>query len=154
MRRRNNFLLWKFASSVVLLDQASKYLAEVFFKHQNFTLNSWFGFTLSHNTGCAWSLFLGQTMPLGLLGVVLLILIYYARNILKVCEHPIAFGLLVGGILGNAIDRLFRGFVIDFIDINLQIYHWPTFNIADTVLCIAAFILIFFPSKSEQNSIT
>jgi signal peptidase II len=91
-------------------------------------------------------------MPLGLLGIALLFFIYYARNILGVHEHPIAFGLLVGGILGNVIDRLFRGFVIDFIDINLQFYRWPTFNIADTALCIAAFTLIFFPSKSKQNS--
>jgi signal peptidase II len=41
---------------------------------------------------------------------------------------------LLGGIWGNAMDRLFRGFVIDFIDVNLQIYRWPAFNIADASL--------------------
>jgi signal peptidase II len=90
-------------------------------------------------------------MPLGLLGVVVLFLIYYLRNTLRIYEHPIAFGLLLGGILGNAIDRLFRGFVVDFIDVNLQIYRWPTFNVADTALCVATFILIFFPFKSKTN---
>ncbi|MDR0741086.1 MAG: signal peptidase II [Puniceicoccales bacterium] len=152
MRRKSNLLLWGFLSGTVLLDQASKYFAEVHLKHQSSIFNPWLSFTLSHNTGCAWSLFQNHTMPLGLLGIVLLFFIYYARNTLRIYEHPIAFGLLLGGVLGNAIDRLFRGFVIDFIDVNLQIYRWPTFNVADTALCIAAFILILFPSKREQNS--
>ncbi|MDR2372116.1 MAG: signal peptidase II [Puniceicoccales bacterium] len=152
MRRKNNLLLWGFLSSTVLLDQVSKHFAEVYFGYQSLILTPWLSFTLFHNTGCAWSLFQNHTMPLGVLGVVVLFFVYYARNILRIYEHPIAFGLLLGGILGNAIDRLFRGFVVDFIDINLQIYRWPTFNAADTALCIAAFILILFPSKREQNS--
>jgi signal peptidase II len=152
MRKKSNLLLWVFWGSVVLLDQVSKHFAEVYLGHQSLILNSLISLTLSHNTGCAWSLFLGQTGPLGLLGVVLLFLIYYARHILGVYEQPIAFGLLLGGILGNAIDRLFRGFVVDFIDVNLQIYRWPTFNVADAALCVAAFILIFFHPKREQGS--
>jgi signal peptidase II len=152
MRRKNNLLLWFFLGSVVLLDQVSKHFAEVYLGHQSLILNPWLGFTLSHNTGCAWSLFQNRTIPLGILGVVVLFSIYYVRNTLRIHEYPIAFGLLLGGILGNAIDRLFRGFVIDFIDVNLQIYRWPTFNVADTALCVAAFILIFFHPKREQGS--
>jgi signal peptidase II len=151
MRRKNKFLLWVFLSGIVLLDQTSKYFAEIYLEHQSSVFNPWLSFTLSHNTGCAWSFFPNHTMPLGFLGIVVLFFIYYAGNILRIYEHPITFGLLLGGILGNAIDRLFRGFVVDFIDINLQIYRWPTFNVADTALCVAAFMLIFFPFKREKN---
>lgn len=82
------------------------------------------------------------------MGIVALFFVYYLRNILRIYERPVAFGLLLGGILGNAIDRLCRGFVIDFVDIDLQIYRWPTFNVADAALCVAAFIFMFFHPKS------
>jgi signal peptidase II len=153
MRRKNNLLLLGFLSSVVLLDQVSKHFAEVYLGHQSLIFNPWISFTLSHNTGCAWSLFQNHTILLGVLGVVVLFFIYYTRNILRIYEHPIAFGLLLGGILGNAIDRLFRGFVVDFIDVNLQIYRWPTFNVADAALCVAAFILIFFHPQNKRKGI-
>jgi signal peptidase II len=151
MRKRSNFLFWRVASGVVLLDQVSKYCAEIYLKYQDLPLNSWLSLDLSHNTGCAWSFFQGQTMPLGLLGLALLFFIYCARNILGIAESPFAFGLLWGGVLGNVIDRLFRGFVVDFIAVDLQIYRWPTFNIADAALCIAVFIYIFFPNRNRHN---
>jgi signal peptidase II len=152
MRRRNNFLLWVVFSGIVLGDQALKYFAEIYLKHQNFTLNLWLCLTLSHNTGCAWSFLQGRTVPLGLLGVASLFFVYRGRNVLGIHERPIAFGLLLGGISGNAIDRLCRGFVVDFIDVNLQIYRWPTFNVADAALCVAVFILIFFhPHKRNEK---
>jgi signal peptidase II len=139
-------------SGVVLGDQALKYFAEIYLRYQNFTLNSWLDLTLSHNTGCAWSFLQGRTVPLGLLAIFLLFFIYCGRNALEIYERPIAFGLLLGGILGNAIDRLCRGFVVDFIGIDLQIYRWPTFNVADAALCVAVFILIFFhPHKRNEK---
>jgi signal peptidase II len=90
-------------------------------------------------------------MSLGFLGVVLLFFVYRRRNALGIYERPVAYGLLLGGILGNVIDRLCRGFVIDFIDVDLQIYRWPIFNVADAALCVAVFMLIFFHSKNERN---
>ncbi|MDR1907224.1 MAG: signal peptidase II [Puniceicoccales bacterium] len=149
MRRRSKFFLWGLLSSVVLLDQTSKCFAEIYLKYQSFTLNRWLSFSLSHNTGCAWSLLQGQTAILGFFGIVALFFICYLHNAFGIYERPIAFGLLLGGILGNVIDRLCRGFVVDFIDINLQIYRWPTFNIADAAMCIAVFTFLFSRQKNE-----
>jgi signal peptidase II len=88
-------------------------------------------------------------MALGLLGMVVLFFTYYLRNIFGIYERPITFGLLFGGILGNVIDRLCRGFVVDFIDVNLQIYRWPTFNVADAALCVSVFIFFCFKSPAR-----
>lgn len=90
-------------------------------------------------------------MILGFLGIAVLLLIYYLRNILGIYERPIAFGLLLGGILGNAIDRLCRGLVVDFFNVNLSIYNWPIFNVADAALCMAVFILVFFRPMGRKS---
>jgi signal peptidase II len=151
MRRRNNFLLWGFFSGVVLLDQVSKYFAEINLNHRSIVLNAWLNLTLFHNTGCAWGFFRNRTVCLGLLGIVALFFVYRWRSALEVRERPVAFGLLLGGVVGNIIDRLIRGFVVDFIVVDLQIYRWPTFNVADAALCVAVFILIFFSPKNKRK---
>lgn len=155
MRSRNKFCFWAILCDVILIDQTLKYVAEIYLKCQNFTINKWFGFVLSHNTGCAWSFFQGQTEILGIFGLAVLFSAYFLRHSLKIYERPIVFSLLLGGILGNVIDRFCYGFVIDFIDINLQIYHWPTFNIADASMCVALFFILFFsPSKKLIEKIS
>ncbi len=91
-----------------------------------------------HNTGAAWGLLSGYGPYLALLGAIVLFGIYFLRRDLGL-ERPLlqyAFGFLSAGIIGNVIDRLIHGYVIDFIDIYLPGYHWPTFNIADTAITI------------------
>ena len=53
-----------------------------------------------------------------------------------------ALSLILGGAIGNLIDRAFVGFVIDFIDVYYKSYHWPIFNVADSSICIGAFLLL------------
>lgn len=63
----------------------------------------------------------------------------------------IAYALIIGGALGNLSDRLIHGFVIDFLDVYVGDWHWPTFNIADMGICIGAGLIIiesFFPDKN------
>jgi signal peptidase II len=99
-------------------------------------------FTLVHNSGAAFSFATGFTIAFSLLALAVVIaVIYYAP---KLTSHgwQIVIGLLLGGVLGNLTDRIFRepsflsGHVIDWI----QIPHWPVFNIADSAICIAAAI--------------
>jgi signal peptidase II len=105
-------------------------------------ISSFLQFTLVHNSGAAFSFATGFTFAFSLLALAVVIaVIYYAP---KLTSHgwQIAIGLLLGGVLGNLTDRIFRepsflsGHVIDWI----QIPHWPVFNIADSAICIAAAI--------------
>lgn len=105
-------------------------------------ISSFLQFTLVHNSGAAFSFATGFTFAFSLLALaVVFAVIYYAP---KLTSHgwQIAIGLLLGGVLGNLTDRIFRepsflsGHVIDWI----QIPHWPVFNIADSAICIAAAI--------------
>lgn len=85
------------------------------------------------NTGAAWGMFRGASFWLALLAVATLGAIYRYRQHLGLQLQPvqIAFGVLTGGIVGNLIDRIRHDHVIDFLDIRIGSYIWPTFNIAD-----------------------
>jgi len=59
---------------------------------------------------------------------------------------------MVGGIIGNALDRLMHGHVIDFLDVDLQFYRWPTFNVADSAIVIGtAWLIIFSQMESRRD---
>jgi signal peptidase II len=106
----------------------------------------WFFIGHTQNTGAAWGLWQGCNRGLAVLGLLVaaVILWSYAQTI-KV--HPVAYGLLSGGILGNVLDRLRQGGVTDFIDIHLPFYRWPSFNLADTAICLAVGALLLLPSR-------
>lgn len=109
------------------------------------------------NHGAAWGMLAGHLEILIVLGFVALAVIYFYRRELELhlVSRQIAFGLLIGGILGNLVDRSLHGYVIDFIDVDLGFYRWPTFNIADMGISIGVglyLLLSFFPSKQHGNS--
>ncbi len=87
------------------------------------------------NTGAAWGLLKGSKL---LLIIISLIVIFFINRYFT--YHPIALSILLGGTLGNLFDRIFRGFVIDFIDIKL--FNYPLFNIADIAVSVAVILLI------------
>lgn len=97
-----------------------------------------------YNTGAAWGSFSGSSFWFGVLAIVVLISIFIFRKKLEL-ERPIMqyiMGLLIGGILGNLIDRFYHGHVIDFIDVHLPGYRWPAFNVADMSICISVGLYI------------
>ena len=97
-------------------------------------------FYITHvgNTGAAWSMFSGRSGWLALLAAATLLAIYFWRRSLGLQERfvQVGFGLLCGGILGNLVDRLQYGHVIDFLDFHFGTYVYPTFNVADSGICI------------------
>ena len=100
-------------------------------------------FTLVHNTGIAFGLFRDQGVVfifIPIIAVVLLIFnIYYYRNHKVLSRlYIVAFSLILGGAIGNLIDRIFFGYVIDFIDLRV----WPVFNVADSAITVGAFIIL------------
>lgn len=116
-------------------------------------------FNLVHvgNTGAAWSMFSGQSLWLALLAVGTLVAIYVWRRQLglHVPAAQLAFGLLCGGVVGNLIDRLRHGHVIDFIDLHFGSYIYPTFNVADSGICVGVFWYVLWslrqPAPGENS---
>lgn len=96
------------------------------------------------NTGAAWSMFSGQSVLLAALAAGTLVAIYFWRNALGLRDRlaQVCFGLLCGGIVGNLTDRLAHGHVIDFLDLHFGSYTYPTFNVADSGICVGVIIYL------------
>ena len=158
---------WLFLSfMVILLDQATKQFAEALLTaYEPLTVLPFFDLTLMYNKGAAFS-FLSEQSGWQRWFFVLLALIVTAVLIgwlrrLKPQERwvALALSLIIGGALGNVIDRLLFGQVIDFIHLHYQQYYWPAFNIADSAITIGVVVMLFdaflLASKREgPNSVT
>ncbi len=112
-----------------------------------------FNLVYAVNPGAAWGIGAGFGWAFVLLAVLALAAIFRFRKQLELERVPYqwAFGLMGGGIIGNALDRITRGHVVDFLDFDLQFYRWPTFNIADTAIVIGAAWLIIFSQFDNRD---
>lgn len=120
----------------------------------------WFYIVHVYNPGAAWGLFAGYSFALAFLGLGAIILLFIFRKYLEL-NRPFlqgVFGLLCGGILGNLVDRIYYGHVLDFILVILPGgYHWPAFNIADIAICsgsVLYMIYIICESFTQRTSQT
>ncbi len=100
-------------------------------------------FIYAENRGAAFSMLYGKTGLLSVISFVASIgIIWFWLSLPKTEKWGrIALAMLLGGAIGNLIDRYFRGYVVDFIDAYIGESHWPTFNIADSLICVGATIL-------------
>ena len=133
------------AALAVALDQISKALAVVYLKPIA-TLPLWkdvFHLTYRINYGAAWSLFEDQRwvfMTVSSLAIVgILIYYFYDKKLTPAIRYPLA--MIVGGGIGNMIDRIFVGYVVDFFD--ARFINFPVFNVADCFVTVGAFTLFF-----------
>jgi len=115
---KNGYIL---AFVLLVLDQLSKYIV----------VNN---FDFIKNTGAAWGILKNSQL---LLIIISLVVIFYVARYFS--YYPLAFSLLLGGVLGNLVDRIFRGYVIDFI--NIRIFNYPWFNLADSLITISIILL-------------
>jgi signal peptidase II len=142
IKNKRMAVAWLFVSIViVILDLWTKGIAtESLTLYRPVELTSWLNMTLAHNYGAAFS-FLSDAggwqrwLFTGLASVVTVVLIVWmfrlqAREKLTAA----ALGLIIGGAVGNLIDRIMNGYVVDFIDVYYQGYHWPAFNVADSAI--------------------
>lgn len=113
------------------------------------------------NRGCAWGMFQGQVWPLAFFALVMMALLVWRRRDFFFTSGPswlvrtssVAETFLYAGIAGNLVDRLFRGYVVDFIDIHWrEVYHFPCFNVADILITLAAAILIILSFIAPKNA--
>ena len=131
-------MLYLIIPLIVLLDQATKILAtNAFLKHGPQEITSFFRLTLIHNTGISLSLFNDLPSPWILTTLALLItgFLFYWQATEKNLLIRLTLLLIIGGALGNIIDRIRLGGVVDFLDIHWHEYHWPAFNVADAAVC-------------------
>jgi len=143
-------LLWLLLSIfIILLDRVVKH-----FMVQHLALGvplhitPFFNLTLAYNSGAAFS-FLGnasgwQRWLFSFIAIVVSILLI--AWLYKLPKHKAlnaaAIALIVGGAIGNLWGRIVNGYVIDFLDFHIKTWHWPAFNVADSAICIGAFLLI------------
>lgn len=108
-------------------------------------ISNFFSISLVHNYGAAWSILNGNRFLLILISIIALVLIYFIfiKNNQLTSLGILAYGMLIGGILGNLTDRIIYGYVVDFLDFNILGYNYPVFNFADCCIVIAAGLLIF-----------
>ncbi len=127
---------------VVTLDQLAKLWVRaslIYGGEPQAIIPGFFNLVYVRNEGAAWGMFGGQMPILIILSIVVLILlaVYHRKVLNPTFDHRIALGLMVGGICGNLIDRIRVGWVTDFLDFYIGPYHWPSFNVADSSICIA-----------------
>ena len=142
--RNVGFLLT--ALLIVAADQFSKVWIRSYPEEQLISEAGFFRIIHTHNTGAAFGLFQGHSFALSIvasvgIAVILLYALFIYRRfpILENRLGRLALGLILGGAVGNLIDRLNLGYVTDFIDIGV----WPTFNIADSAVTVGVFILAY-----------
>jgi len=134
---------------VIVLDQLSKQFAEAqLVYHKSIAMFPGFNFTLMYNEGAAfsflsdagdWKRWFFTTLSLGV-SIVLIVWIKRLESDKRILAAGLA--LILGGAIGNVIDRILFGHVIDFIDVYYQSHHWPAFNIADSAIVLGACLLI------------
>jgi len=144
-------VLFAVVANLVLVDAVVKELAAGYLKGSAAiaVIPNLFNLAYVENRGCAWGMFQGQVWPLAVFGVVALgFLIWKRKDVfaggsgfagkMMVVAEPI----LYAGIVGNVIDRLFRGYVIDMFDFHWGIHHFPCFNVADSLICISVGLML------------
>ena len=149
------------AAVIVLLDQLTKAIvlnSLVFGREERVIVDGFFKFVHWGNTGAAWSMFHGNNEFLAIVSLIaLLVLFLYRRHFdTRTIFGQISLGLIFGGIVGNLIDRLFRGHVIDFIYFYLQQrggreVGFPAFNIADMAICTGVGLLFILSWRQESQ---
>lgn len=144
---------------VIILDQLTKWISvSVLDLYETVPVMPFFNFTMAHNYGAAFSFLSSAGGWQRWFFVALAVIVSVALSIwLKKLKptaklEAAALALIIGGAVGNVIDRFVHGYVIDFLDLYYGNYHWPAFNIADSAICIGAMLLILdsFRNKTES----
>ena len=141
----------------LILDQISKIVINTNLKENESikVIGSFFKLTKVFNEGAAFSLFDGSKVFLIIVSIIsILFLLYMMKDFKDSKLNNIAFGFIFGGILGNLIDRLFLGYVRDFLDFNILGFHYPVFNLADSFIVIGVIILIIELIKGEKDGVS
>lgn len=143
--------------SIILLciDQISKLLVvNLLTKTNSITIiKNFFYLTYINNDGAAFSILVGKRIFLILIAVLVIVMLirYIKKNNIQNKLELVSISLIIGGSLGNLMDRVVRGYVIDFLDFKIFNYNFPIFNLADTFIVIGVFLLLLKEIRKENN---
>lgn len=159
--RQPNALSWVWISVlIIIVDQVTKFFAVYYLPFSKpLTVLPFFNLMLLYNTGAAFSM-LGHAgewaswLFAGLAVIISIVILSWLYRTPKANAFlGAALALILGGAIGNLIDRISHGFVIDFIQLHLNQFYWPAFNIADSAICVGAVMVaieILFRHKKSN----
>ncbi len=155
-------LRWLWLAIVVLVvDLGTKqWIMTHFMLHETVAVTPFVNFFYAHNYGAAFSFLADkggwQRWLFALIALVIAIALLFMmyRSDYRQRMTNCAYALIIGGALGNLSDRLVHGVVIDFIDVYVNDWHWPTFNVADSAICIGAVLIVLegFLRPSDRSA--
>lgn len=131
---------------LMLIDQISKKIIELSYDigDSREIIKNFFYITSHRNRGAAWGILQNSRYLFLFITILFLLLlffyIYKNKVVLKINDYVI-FSLIIGGALGNFLDRIIKGEVVDFLDFHIFGYDFPIFNLADTFICLGIFLL-------------
>ncbi|MCP4215056.1 MAG: signal peptidase II [bacterium] len=146
--------LWIFIL-IVFFDQLSKYVVKgVFLPDEPYkvikVIKGFFYLRYVENSGAVWGIFSNASATIvpkiitGLSVVALVFVFIYFLKIPSRCKCDLlSLSFIIGGAMGNIIDRIYQGYVVDFLDVFIKNYHWPTFNVADSFITVGVIFLLF-----------
>ena len=142
----------------LLLDQVSKYYIDQNFKlYQSLTvIKNFFAITYLRNPGAAFGLLADNSIRLpffiGVSVIASLGILWYLRRVPASDRwQQLALGLIFSGAVGNLIDRIRLGEVIDFLDVHWYRHHWPAFNLADSAICVGVGVIMLCSLRDERR---
>ena len=146
-------LILLIAFSLALLDQSTKYLIRnrLDLGDSVAVIDGFFNIGYVRNSGAAWGMLAGFGTGLIVLSVVMLIVLVAFRKhfITDTLPHRIATGLMLAGIVGNLIDRVRLGYVVDFLHFYWRQHSFPSFNVADSAICVG--VVIYMISQMIES---
>ncbi|HEY6572723.1 MAG TPA: signal peptidase II [Candidatus Eisenbacteria bacterium] len=140
------------AAVVVALDQLTKAAASsrLFLSEPVPVFGDFLRLTLVRNTGAAFGLFPGSRLPFIIVSTlaIAVVLYLYTREAYRGLPQRILLGCILGGAIGNLVDRIRLGWVVDFIDVGLGSARWPVFNVADSAVTVGVILLAWLLSRA------
>lgn len=143
------------AGFILLIDQIVKYSIDkkILLGKLKTVIPNFFYVSKVYNDGAAWSMLAGSTIFLTIMGILALVfLLAYQSKFLANWRNMLAFGLVYGGLLGNLLDRIFHGYVIDYLKLNFGSYNFPIFNLADVAIVSGVILIIIAILKGEDRN--
>ena len=140
---------------VILIDQLLKYivLLKLNINENLVVVDNFFSLSIAFNTGASWSLLSNFPWLLIIISFLAMgIIIYYLFKSNDTKINLFAYSFLLGGLIGNLLDRIFRGYVVDFLAFKILGYNYPVFNFADIVIVMGAFLLAWSIFKDEVKN--
>ncbi|MBU1726989.1 MAG: signal peptidase II [Candidatus Omnitrophica bacterium] len=137
-------------TATLALDQLTKFIAakNLFYGHSVPVIKGFFHFTLIHNRGAAFGILKNQIPLFIFSSIIAAVLIFFELRSKKHRRlYEVALSLILAGALGNLIDRLLFGYVIDFLDFRV----WPVFNIADSAVTVGAILLAWTIIRTKDQ---